>query len=281
MKKKLVALMLVTVMGMSTLTGCAHVFMNAAREEYEKETVEKAEELYNSTTEEYAEDTEEVTEDLAEDTEATADDSADAKGDTTASSSSATVDFEVAEGTLDNPAKLGEWVATKTYCVETDDYRTIYYRITGIIRGEEAQKVVDQYNSEDHYSKFDELEYDDLEFCVVTYETHYPTDFPEGEYGLYEAEVDLYACNLEDSGSIEGYIGLSSVWDISEEPEEFHAGDTFTEGKAVFAMVKGFSDYLLYAGYYDDDSNEINTYVKPEQCKAVIIYSDTKGEGLC
>ncbi len=264
MKKKLLALLLVGVMCMSMLTGCAQVFYTFAQKEA-KTTTESYEYDYDdpTTEDEYVfDDTEEVTEESTEETsEEVATQEAENKNESTGSGE---VDFEVAEGSLSNPAKIGEWVATKTYCVETDDYRTIYYRITGVIRGEEAQKIVDEYNSGDHFVRFDPLEHDTLEYCVVTYETHYPADFPEGEYGLYEADVDLSACNLEDSGSIENFIGLSSVWDISEDPEEFHAGDTFKDGKAVFAMVKGFSDYLFYSNYYDDSSEEHKAYVKGE-----------------
>lgn len=262
MKKKLVAMMLVAVMGMSTLTGCAHVFMNAAREEYDNEMVERAEELYNSTTEEYVEDTEEVTEEVAEDTEAPTEDTTET-AETTEAAQPAATDFDVVEGTLVNPAMLGEWVATKTYCAESDDYRTIYYRITGVVRGADAQAVVDEYNNGDHFIRFDPLEQDDVEYCVLTYETYFPTDFPAGEYGIYSTDLNFSACNLEDSGAIANYIGLSSVYDVSEDPEDFFPGDTFTDGKAIFAMVKGHTDYLINCSYYDNDE-EFISYVKPE-----------------
>lgn len=263
MKKKLLALLLVVVMGMSMLTGCAQVMYRVMKNEATENT--ESYDYDEPETEEYAlDDTEEVVE---EDTEAEEDATEAPEEDTTeatASTGSGEVDFEVVEGTLENPAKIGEWVATKTYAAEDDSYHTIYYRITGVIRGDEAQKIVDEYNNGDHFVRFDPLEHDDLEYCVVTYEAHYPSDFPQGEYGLYGADVDLYACNLEDSGTIENYLGLSSVWDISEDPDEFYAGQTFTEGKAVFAMVKDFSDYLFYSSYYDDDSNEYKSYVKGE-----------------
>ncbi len=262
MKKKLLALLLVVVMGMSMLTGCAQVMYRVMQNEANENTESYEYDYDDMTTEEFAyDDTEEVVdEDTEEDaTEAPEEDTTEA----TASTGSGDVDFEVVEGTLENPAKIGEWVATKAYAAEDDSYHTIYYRITGVIRGEEAQKIVDDYNNGDHFVRFDPLEHDDLEYCVVTYETHYPSDFPQGEYGLYSADVNLSACNMEDAGAIENYIGLSSVWDISEDPEDFFAGDTFTEGKAVFAMVKDFSDYLFYASYYEND-NEYKSYVKGE-----------------
>ncbi len=269
MKKKLVAMMLVAVMGMSTLTGCAQVMYNVMKDkentestetyEYDYDEPETEEDVVFDDTEEV---TEEVTEDVAEDTEASAEDTTET-AETTEASEPAATDFDVVEATLANPAKPGEWVATKTYCGETDDYRTIYYRITGVMRGADAQAIVDEYNSGDHFIRFDELEQDDVEYCVVTYETHFPTDFPASEYGIYSADVDFSACNLEDSGAIANYIGLSSVYDTSEDPEDFFPGDTFTEGKAIFAMVKGHTDYLLKCYYYENDEEYVS-YVKPE-----------------
>lgn len=268
MKKKLLAVLLVMAMCMSMLTGCAQIMYGMMKKADSTEVTEVTEDyVYDDPdTEEYVDDTEEdVEEDTEEVEEDTTEESTEAPEEDTKSNDSGEVDFEVVEATLENPAKIGEWVATKEYSAEDEKYHTIYYRITSITRGDEAKKIVDEYNADDdNYMKFDELEYDDLEFCYITYETHYPADFPDGEYGLYSAEVDLNVCNLENSGAIEGYIGLSSVWDISERPEEFYAGDTFTKGEAVFAMVKDFSDYLIYARYYDDDNNEYVSYVKGE-----------------
>ena len=71
-----------------------------------------------------------------------------------------------------------------------------------------------------------------------------------------------------DGGGIEkdgvAYIGLSSVWDISEAPEinEFYAGDTFTEGKAIFAMVKDVSGYVVESSYPDENDEMVYSYVE-------------------
>lgn len=264
MKKKVLAIVLAMVMSMTMLVGCDQIVYQAIKRGFEEEATEEYEAYTESeVTEEVTE--EEVTEaDVAEDieepevTEEVVDEDTEEPETSVADSN-----IQAVEGTLDNPGLIGEWVATKTYSGETSDYHTVYFKITGVIRGEEAQKVVDDYNAGDHFVVMNELEYDDLEYCVVTYETYFPEDFPEGEYGLYSADIDLSVCNLEDSGSIGNYIGLSSVWDISEDPEDFHAGDTFTEGKAIFAMIKDFSDYLFVSSYYVD-SNEYSSYVKGE-----------------
>lgn len=259
MKKKLLALVLVGIMCMSMLTGCVPMLYGILKEKQSTESVQIDD--VPDTEEPVTEEEEEITEVAEEETEET--EETEEATEEVADTGSEEVDFEVAEATLENPAKVGEWVATKTYAAEDEKYHTIYYRITGVIRGDEAQKIVDEYNSGDHFVRFDPLEHDDLEYCVVTYETYFPSDFPQSEYGIYSADINLSACNMEDSGSIENYIGLSSVWDISESPEDFFAGDTFKGGKAVFAMVKDFSDYLFYESYYDNDE-EYKSYVKGE-----------------
>lgn len=81
-----------------------------------------------------------------------------------------------------------------------------------------------------------------------------------GRYGL--------CIENPDGGGIEkdgvAYIGLSSVWDISEAPEinEFYAGDTFTEGKAIFAMVKDVSGYVVESSYPDENDEMVYSYVE-------------------
>ena len=244
MRRKLISLALTTVLCASLLAGCGN---GGEVKDTETTTQEQAVSDDNQETEEEA-DTEEVT---------------DAEEEPKENTDSGSSDVTAVEATLENPAQLGEWVETVKYSAQDSQDHTMYFRITGVIRGEEAQKMVDKYNEEGHVWQLSELEQDDLEYCIVTYESYFPADFPEAEWGITDTDVDLSLCNLEDSGAIAGYIGLSTVWDISEEPEmnTFYAGDTFTEGKAAFAMVKGSSEYLFNCSYYDDNDTEISAYI--------------------
>lgn len=167
------------------------------------------------------------------------------------------------EASLEKPAQIGEWVASQSYSAQDSKDHTMYFRITGVITGAEAQKMVDDYNSAGHAVVISDLDKADLEYRVVTYETYFPADFPQADYGITNVDVNLQLCNLEDAGAIAGYIGLSTVWDISEEPDinEFYAGNTFKDGKAVFAMVKGSSDYLFKCEY-SEGGMQGNHYVK-------------------
>lgn len=175
--------------------------------------------------------------------------------------------IEPVETTIDNPAQLGQWVETMRYSPVDSAYHTVYYRITNVVRGEEAQAAADAYNAEGHVIQFSALEDDNLEYCMLEYEVYFPEDFPQEDYGITTVDID-FSVESPDGGGIEAngvaYIGLSSVVDISVAPEinEFYAGQTFTEGKAIYAMVKGVSDYVFEVGYFDDNDQEHVSYVQ-------------------
>ena len=163
---------------------------------------------------------------------------------------------------IDAPAKIGEWVETKRYSAEDSGYHTVYYRVTNVARGDEAKKAVDAYNAEDHAVVIGEVE-GELEYGLIEYEVYFPEDFPQADYGITSIDIN-FSVTSPDGGGIKAngmsYIGLSSVWDISKAPEinEFYAGQTFTEGKAVFAMVKGVTDYVFEVSYYLDDEEYVS-----------------------
>lgn len=172
--------------------------------------------------------------------------------------------------TLEAPAKIGDWVETKLYSAQDKAYHTVYFRITDIVRDSATvQAAIDAYNNADHLRTFEPLENDDLEYCLIKYETAFPADFPQAEWGITSVDVNFSITTVEGGGiKANGlsYIGLSSVYDITESPEinEFYAGQTFTDGQAIFAMVKGVNDYVVETYYFegeDDDSQKISAYV--------------------
>ncbi len=172
--------------------------------------------------------------------------------------------------TLEAPAKIGDWVETKLYSAQDKAYHTVYFRITDIVRDSDTvQAAIDAYNNADHLRTFEALENDDLEYCLIKYETAFPEDFPQAEWGITSVDVNFSITTVEGGGiKANGlsYIGLSSVYDITESPEinEFYAGQTFTDGQAIFVMVKGVSDYVVETYYFegeDDDSERISAYV--------------------
>lgn len=243
MRKKVLSLSLVTIVGLSIFAGALTGCTNAnKREELELKTTELIQED-NVVTE--VEDSTEVQKEV----------------------SSEPLDFEVVDATWENPANLAEWVETRFYLSDTIP---VYYRVTGLIRGDEAQKLVDEHNAKmesESIKQVDALMSDELEYCVITYEVRFPEDYPDEGKGLgtFARQVlDLYVCG--SSYDIEEVIGTTEVKDISEEPDEFLSGtNTFTEGKAAFVMEKGCTDYVLWAEYYyayaEDKITSQNRYI--------------------
>lgn len=249
MKKKILAMTFAVAMCMSTITGCANDAQNVTGEQKPAEIAQ--EDSDDIVLEEEVDDTVENTDEPVE------------------SSASASVDFTVMDATMDNPAKIGEWVETRTYA---DAKVPVYFRITGLIRGDEAQKLVDEHNAKvegDPLKQVDELMLDDVEYCVITYEVCFPEDYPdeEGLGTLATRVLNLTVCGSDYD--IEEDIGTIEVKDISEEPDESLSGTRmFTDGKAAFVMKKGCTDYLLWTEYFyeyaGDDLTSQNRYVSCE-----------------
>ena len=168
------------------------------------------------------------------------------------------------EATLESPAKIGEWVKTMKQSSADYQYHTVYYRVTGVERDD--AKVLAAVEEADTLFEPETLD-EHLEYCMLTYEVYFPEDFPQADYGITSVDMD-FGIENPDGGGIEkdgvAYIGLSSVWDISEAPEinEFYAGDTFTEGKAIFAMVKDVSGYVVESSYPDENDEMVYSYVE-------------------
>ncbi|MCM1500949.1 MAG: hypothetical protein NC124_21025 [Clostridium sp.] len=273
MRKKMISLALALGMGVFLLTGCENPVRESGTAVQEQDTFSKEPEAEVDAREDAGgmeagtgEDIRgtEAEADAGEDsgaTEAGGEDLA-GSGETQAESQNAgSPEITPVEAALEKPAKIGDWVEAKKRSVQDKNYHTVYFRLTGVTAGAEAQKIVDTYNAGSSAVKLTDLDKEDLEYRVVTYELFFPEDFPQADYGITDVDLDFNICNLKDAGAIAGYIGLSTVWDISDTPETFHAGDTFHEGKAVFAMVKGSSEYLFKCAY-DENGTQACVYVE-------------------
>lgn len=227
--------------------------------EQKGETVEQSNE-----TAEQSNDTTEKTNEAAEQNSETA-----STQDTSSSKSTTpTEDITPVASSLEAPAKIGDWIETKRYSATDKADHTVYYRIKDIIRyNDEVQAALDAYNNADHLRKFEPIESDDLEYCLIKYDVFFPADYPENDWGITTVDI-RFSIESPTGGGIKAngmsYIGLSSVYDISVKPEinEFYAGQTFEDGMATFAMVKGVSDYLVETSYSDENDQIVAAYVE-------------------
>ena len=177
-------------------------------------------------------------------------------------------DINPVASSKESPAKIGDWLETKKYSAVDKEYHTVYYRITDIIRyNDEVQSELDAWNNSGSIRVFEPLENDVLEYCLIKYETYFPEEFPQQDWGITSTDI-RFSITSPTGGGIKAngkaYIGLSSVYDISRNIEinEFYAGETFKDGKAVFAMVKGVSDYVIETSYRPDDGETEYNYVE-------------------
>lgn len=169
------------------------------------------------------------------------------------------------EATLESPAKIGEWVKTMKQSSADYQYHTVYYRVTGVERDE--AKVLAAVEEADTLFEPETLD-EHLEYCMLTYEVYFPEDYPQKEGGIIDTDISFYIenpdgfnCLEADGGSFQFYTG--GVCDITEWPEvyELNAGEVFTEGKAVFSMIKDVSDYVLETSYMTQTAEKGEAYV--------------------
>lgn len=173
-------------------------------------------------------------------------------------------DIEYVESSIDAPAEIGQWVEGRVFSYDENSDNKIYYRITGIARGEEAQAAVDEYNAQSTLWILEEPDQEALEYCAFTYEIYYPKDFPADASGIVPTNLQFEVTNADDGTFVSNgvsYIGLRSVYDGSNFGEAaVQPGDTVTGGKAIFAMIKDYSDYVIA----NMSNDQYYSYVKCE-----------------
>ena len=167
------------------------------------------------------------------------------------------------EATLENPAKIGEWVEIWKYSVVDSDYHRCYVRLMNTVRGDEAQAIVDEFNEEHSYIQIKELEDDALGFGCTYYEVYFPEDYPCSEWGITSPDIYFSVCNENHSGDIGGYIGLSSTQDASEDADVY-GGDVFN-GRILYCMVDDFDEYYLTYDVHVDGKTLCQVYLDPTE----------------
>lgn len=156
--------------------------------------------------------------------------------------------------TKESPAQPGEWTATKRYSSITQNLHTVYLRVTDIISDASfVNPVLESYNNEGHVSSFPTPDRPDLEYRLLKYEVMFPSDFPETKKGIPFTDMKFFLRATDGSDYItaeEPAIALPYVYDISESTAPIFAGETFTDGLAVFLIEKDTPGYLLENNYY-------------------------------
>lgn len=180
--------------------------------------------------------------------------------------------IDPASTSAEDPAKLGQWVNFAVYSTDDKAYHNLQVKIDRVYTYSDQPDVVDSAialnNSLNEYSQIDISDMklpSDVELDLVKYDVSIPADFPAGEFGLYNLDLNLSAQNPSGGGipSADGttsYIGLGygeylTTENFGDSNINFEAGKTYT-AYAVFTMVKGYTDYVFSATTYPDGTAE-------------------------
>lgn len=173
----------------------------------------------------------------------------------------------VVEGSLESPARTGEWVSTVIYNPEIDSYEPVCICITKVETGQYADKVIKDYNniiSKDFWGSNTYKLNDSKNCCwaVYRYSIFFPSSFT-AEGKITDIESPITICNLNDDGrGIGGYTGLqSTLVDISPEMKNVKPGTIWSDGVGFFEIPKNTKNYLIKISV---GSNSTNTkYFRP------------------
>lgn len=181
--------------------------------------------------------------------------------DTTTTTSTAVADNEPitvsAAGTIENPAKVGDWLTTKQYNPVSDVYEDVYFRITDVIRGDAAMKYVDEYNASSSFLQIEIKELEGTEPCVIVYDVKFPETWTDGGKNISNRTLTVAPCGMDGYSLDNGTVWLMQMTqNISSRDGDYRAGDTVVGNKTVATLFTGSSDYLIKVG-----STE-NVYIK-------------------
>ncbi len=169
------------------------------------------------------------------------------------------------------PVPFGSWAKVSLYATQDSTYHTVYMRIVRVTTQtvddayvEAAIEANDGYGAED--DRFDPAGLDvpdDGELVVLDYEVYVPADFPAPSYGMTEPKFYFSMRNIDGGGfpSLDGsevYVGMGTAQDlvVRDPGETYQPGETYGE-RSIYAMVKGYTDYVAtFSSYPDGTASE-------------------------
>jgi hypothetical protein len=146
---------------------------------------------------------------------------------------------------------VGTWIDSQKIAEKDNAPHPMKYRIDSITRDQAVvAAAIAAYNLSGTGNLIGQLPSDKVEFCMAQYSASYPADFPHSAFGITDVAIPFEIVSMT-GGTIQVedtiYQSLATTWEIGDLPQgyDFHAGDTY-QGKIIFIMVKGYSDYLIH-----------------------------------
>ena len=113
-----------------------------------------------------------------------------------------------------------------------------------------VQEQIDAYNVSASGQMIPALDDPQYVYHIAHYEVSFPSDYPDGDYGITQVAPQFSICDGDGDDVITvgntNYSGLTQTFEIGYQPRgyDFHAGDTY-EGAIVYVMVNGYDGYRI------------------------------------
>lgn len=167
---------------------------------------------------------------------------------------------DYAEASVENPAKVGEWISIRMYNPLSNKDEAILFSISSVHTDYVNNSAIDAYNNlgqtkqlNDEIINFTmhpkafESGYDDI---IYNYSIYYPTTWTSENGVITNPEIPISLCNANDtSTAIEGEINLNkTIHDFNDlYKKTAKVGEDYTDGIGTYAMVRNIASgkYLI------------------------------------
>lgn len=161
---------------------------------------------------------------------------------------------EAKASSVQAPAEIGQIsIASKPTEKEPIVNRDVKISLTNVIRGDEAKKLADEFNSQHTAVKISPLDSSLLEYAVGEYSVTIPEDFPHDDI---QPGIKIHSDIKGNDGeglTYDGVLYCTTPFDInSNETEDIVLKPNKPEkGRFVFTIPKGCTNYLVEFGEFD------------------------------
>jgi len=239
MKKKILACIAGTTLGVTCLTGCSLVEKNFNNKN----------DIFNESVDKY-EDESYVEEDRDDEAKKYEDEDESEKEDTTSNMNIKS------SSSISDPIKMGETGVIYKKNYTTDKYEKVYITIDELVKKDAAEKII---KSTKYGDAFEKSKKDGFEYAVIKY-TLDMKDYPT----TYETKVSVYYSVRGMDGKSIKYndkIYILSGTDITDyEDAEGVQGDKIDRLYATYLPEGYDQDFLLEVSEYDADGNSHKEY---------------------
>lgn len=158
------------------------------------------------------------------------------------------------ESSNDDILSEGESTIVSKNIIDTNNkisQDTVTITLDNVIKGNEAKKIVDNYNKESTTSKIPDLVDNSLEYVIVEYTTTLPNDIKSTKDGQ-SSHVGIQVCNLDNSqiqSNNVNYILRSLNFEKAQGLQSDDSGVT----RVVLTLPKDITEFIIKLGDYIDN----------------------------